>query len=375
MEAKAMAKELEDNFTLLEINKEELISLFDRKAKVQIEHIEKLTKEQSKTLNAINEELNYLNLHYRLLLEVIKEFNIKDVDRIEALKSRLPLELLNTRHKPNSPQAVRRFYLCNAVYHNLLMDREKAQGYFLQAAEWWDQFEELKEEEFHRYINDVSNLVNICNQMERYFPIAKIWLEKLKKEKTGKSFHNQKNIFLRLSISNLLHLLNQNDFNGAKKLLPEIIEGLNKFGLKKSIVLAGNIATVYFLVEDYANCAKWSDFIIKNRKLNEREDIQRIVRLYKVASDFELGDIERAEADIRSTNRFYKQAGLKNNDFENVVLNNHFKKIFTSSVSESRATIRELKNYLQFLKIQPESENTLGIEELLIWADKKMLNS
>jgi hypothetical protein len=211
--------------------------------------------------------------------------------------------------------------------------------------------------------------------MERYFPIAKIWLEKLKKEKTGKSFHNQKNIFLRLSISNLLHLLNQNDFNGAKKLLPEIIEGLNKFGLKKSIVLAGNIATVYFLVEDYANCAKWSDFIIKNRKLNEREDIQRIVRLYKVASDFELGDIERAEADIRSTNRFYKQAGLKNNDFENVVLNNHFKKIFTSSVSESRATIRELKNYLQFLKIQPESENTLGIEELLIWADKKMLNS
>ena len=73
-EAKAMAAELEDQFTLLEINREEQVSLFDRKAKVELEHIEKLNEEREQIVKAIEEESKYINLYYRLLIEVFKEF-------------------------------------------------------------------------------------------------------------------------------------------------------------------------------------------------------------------------------------------------------------------------------------------------------------
>ncbi len=372
MEAKAMARELEDQFTLLEINKEEQVSLFDRRAKVELEHIEKLDRERESNLEAIEEELKYLNLHYRLLLEVFREFNLKDENSIRELKKRLPIELLTEENKPKSPQALRRYFLCNAAYFNLIGERRKVYHYFLETAKWWDGYGAFKEEEFYRYINDVSNLVNICNQIEEYFPVGKQWLEKLKHEESGTSFHNQKNIFLRLSIANLLHLLNQGEFDQAHKLLPEIIDGLNKFGLKKSIPLVGNITTVYFLVGDYKNCIKWASHIIESMKTSGREDIQRVIRLYKVIANFELDELEAAEADIRSTQRFYKQLGLKKEEFENEVLNVFVKKIFNAPLSEVKATLVDFKKYLDEVKSRPKAGNLLGVEELSIWAERKL---
>ncbi len=372
MEAKAMASELQDQFTLLEINKEEQISLFDRRAKVQLEHIEKLNQERKQTLKAINEELTYLDLYYRLLLEVFQEFNLKDLHSIEALKQRLPVELLEERNRPTSPQAVRRFYQCNATYYNLLGETVKVFHNFLNIVKWWEEYPALKEEEFHRYIIDISNLVNTGYENKEFHPIAQEWLDRLKREKSSGSHHNQRIIFFKLSISNLLHLLNQNDFENARKMLPEIIEGVNKFGSRKSIVLTGNIAIVYFLVEDYENCIYWADHIIKNLKNSGREDIQRIVRLYKLISHFELDEVEQVELEVRATQRYFKSHGLPKDRFENVLLNEHFRKIFNAPLNEVKPALVELKEFLEGIKNQPDTENPLGLDELLIYVERKL---
>ena len=115
-EAKVLSKELVDQFTLLEINKEEQLSLFDRQATVQLEHIETLNVERTSTPSGHHdEELIYLDLYYRLILEVFREFNLKDASSIEELKKQLPTHpFFRPENKPVSPQAVRRFYLCNA---------------------------------------------------------------------------------------------------------------------------------------------------------------------------------------------------------------------------------------------------------------------
>ncbi|MFQ5448410.1 MAG: hypothetical protein ACE5FF_15905, partial [Saprospiraceae bacterium] len=351
-EAKTIAAELEDQFTLLEINKEEQISLFDRKASVKLEHIEKLNEERTRTLEAIGEELRYLDLYYRLLLEVFRDFNPKDASSMEALKKRLPLELLDDNNKPASPQAVRRFYLCNAVYYNLLGELEKVYEYSLKAVQWWDSHPALKEEEFHRYIINVSNLVNTMYRSEQHAPLAQQWLDKLKQEKSSKGYHNQKVIFLKLSISNLLNFLNRNEFEKAHQTLPEIIAGLNKFGLRKSIVLTGNIATVNFLVRDFANCLQWTDHITRNLKTAGRQDIQRIVRIYAIIAHFERGDIDSTEAAMKAANRYYKSEGLPKTAFENVVLNKYLKNIFNAPVSEVKDSLAAFGTFLRQTKTE-----------------------
>ncbi len=366
MEAKAIAMELEDQFTLLEINKEEQVSLFDRRAKVQLEHIEKLNLEREETLFAIKEELSYLDLNYRLGLEVTREFNLKEKGSIEALNNRIPVELLDEKNKPESPQALRRFYLCNAVYFNLRGEPEKVYQYFLKAAEWWDDYPALKEEEFHRYIINIYNLVNIAYKLKKYHSSAQQWLQKLKNEQLSKSYHNEKIIFLNFSISNLLHLLNQNDFKSAYNLLPEIIEGQNKFGLKKSIVLTGNIATVYFLVKDYKNCIRQADIISKSLKTTGREDIHRLMRIYKIISLFELDKIEEAESAVRAANRLFKAQRISKDRFEYLVVNHYLKQIFNAPLGELKQAVSYFRNYLEKQKSSQQGI-PLGLEELLIW--------
>ncbi len=371
-EAKAMAAELEDQFTLLEINREEQVSLIDRRAKVQLEHIEKLNEERERTLKAIDEELKYLDLYYRLLLELYKDFNLKDEQGLGLLKNRLPLSLLDESNKPQSPQAIRRFYLCNMVYNILSGDVEKVYDYSKKAVNWWEDFPTLKDEEFHRYIGEINNLVNTCYKIENKVDEAYEWYERLKNEKASGSIHNQKIFFRYLSLSRLLYHLNKNEFKSAWNLLPEIIEGMNKFGLKKNIALAGNIVTVYFLMGDYQNCINWVDHIIKTMKNSGRLDIQRIIRLYKIISLFELDEFEQTDLEIRSSNRFYKMNDSGSEAFEEVVLNVYLKQILNAPINEFKTSLRHLSQYLTEIKHLPNAENLLGLDELMIWVNNKL---
>lgn len=369
-EAKVMAKELEDHFTLLEINKEEQVSLFDRRARVTLEHLEKLNKERWQALTSIEEEMKYHELYYRLGLEVYQEFHLKDQVKIEKLHDKLPIEQLLEKNKPLSPQAIRRFYLCNIIYYNLLGDLEKVHFFNLKSVHWWDDYPLLKEEEYHKYIISVFNLVNTSYKIKKYFPVAEEWMEKIGKEKSKLSHHNQKLIFRTLSLSRLLHLLNQNDFQGAKRILPEMIEEMNSLKLNKSIVLIINIVTVYFLTNDFKKCVFWADYVIKNLKNAGREDIQRIVRIYKVIANYELGEIDQMEADIRSTNRYYQLIGLSKDRFEYVLLNTYLKRVFSAPISELKEVKTQFQKFLIKIKNQPNGDIPLGVDELMIWNEK-----
>ncbi|MEO1258923.1 MAG: hypothetical protein AAFZ15_08990 [Bacteroidota bacterium] len=371
-QAKVMAKELEDHFTLLEINKEEQVSLFDRRARVTLDHIKQLNTERNQTLKAIEEELTYLDLYYRLLLEILKEFNLKDEQSIVALKNRLPLDLLDDEKKPKSPHAQRRYFLCRAVYYNLLGDLNEVYNNYQLAVNWWESFPVIKNENFHTYINNVYNLVNTSHKIEDYSSVSEKWISKLESEKSSLSYHNQKSIFRTLSVSNLLHLLNKGDFQKAKNILPDIIEGINKFGLKKSIVLITNIAIVYFLVKDYKNCLFWCDYILKNMKKGGREDIQRLVRLYTIIAYYEIGDIDKTEAAIRAIGRYFKSSKLPKERFEYIVVNQFLKKIFNAPVSELKKEFTAFSVFLNETRKNPGKEIPLGIDELMLWAKSKL---
>lgn len=370
-EAKAMAAELEDQFTLLEINREEQVSLIDRRAKVQLEHIERLNSERAFTISAIEEEVQYLDLYYRLLIELYRDFNAKDGNQLETLIKHLPIHLLEDSNQPKSSQATRRFFLCNMVYYNLLGDLEKVYDYSKRAVEWWDNYQALKDEEFHRYIAEINNLVNTCYKMENKVGEAYKWYERLKSEKASGSLHNQKIFFRYLSLSRLLYHLNKNEFREAGKLLPEIIEGMNRFGLKKNIALAGNIVTVYFLNKDYKNCTQWVDHIFKTMKNSGRLDIQRIIRIYKIISLFEMDEFEKCDLEVRSSIRFFKLNANSRETFEETILNNYLKDIFNSPIKEFKSAILNLKTYIEEIKTLPNSDNLLGLDELLIWVNSK----
>ena len=147
---------------------------------------------------------------------------------------------------------------------------------------------------------------------------------------------------------------------------------MNKFGLKKSIVLAGNIATVNFLVGDYEACVEWTGHIMKNIKTGSRQDIHRIIRIYRLISYFELGEIDLLDAGIRSTQRYYANCQLPDEAFENQVLR-HLKSLFRAPVYEVKKRYEALHIFLQ--DTLERNASTLGVEELLIWTSRHLSSS
>ncbi|MEZ4932283.1 MAG: hypothetical protein R2788_09210 [Saprospiraceae bacterium] len=114
----------------------------------------------------------------------------------------------------------------------------------------------------------------------------------------------------------------------------------------------------------------WADYVVKNLKNAGREDIQRIVRIYKVIANYELGEIDQMEADIRSTNRYYQLIGLSKDRFENVLLNTYLKRVFSAPISELKEVKTQFQEFLIKIKNQPNGDIPLGVDELMIWNEK-----
>ena len=208
-----------------------------------------------------------------------------------------------------------------------LVKKDQIYENYLKAVDWWEKYPAFKSEEFNRYVSDIANLVNTCYDDEELLPEAQIWLGKLKEQGEARNYHERKYIFLYLSVSNLLYLMNYSDFVAAKNLLPEIIKGIEQFNLKRSIVLIGNILIVYFVLGDFKNCVVWADQVI-SLKNSRRNDIQRIARLLKLIALFELQEIDKVENSIRKTNRYFKKIKLPPDRFEQIILNKYFEKCF-----------------------------------------------
>lgn len=371
LEAKKLATELEDNFSLLEIIREEQLSLYDRRAKVGVEHVENLQREKEAALRGVMEELDYTELYFRLAIELKKKGVLRDRQSIDELKNKLPFHLIEEGVSPDSPKAKRRHLLSLASFNLLRGDSEGMYINYEMVLKWWDEHPALKEEEFYRYVGDVTNLVKVCYTDERLLHRAEYWYQRLIKEAKGKNHHEKKYVFLSLSVANLLNLMNRGDKEGTKKVLPDIIDGLEEFGLKRSVLLLVNIVIAYFWLQDYENCETWCDQLIF-LKSNSREDILRVVMLFRLVALFEQDKIDEFEAGHRSVNRFFRKSSVPKGGFENILLNTHLKKIFNAPLGEQKSQFRSLETYLQREEDQAVKRPPLGLGEFKIWVEQKL---
>ena len=194
-----------------------------------------------------------------------------------------------------------------------------------------------------------------------------MFVNKLQKEKEGASYNGQKVVFQKVSISNLLHHLNQGNFSAAENVLPEIIDGMNQFGLNNSLVLVGNIATVYFIQERYELCLEWSTHLLKNIKIGRRKDIHRIFRIYKEICLYELDQFDELDSYRRAVQRSFRLEKLTKNSYEIKIHDLYLRKIINAPLSETKAAFNDFLDYLNDIKLEVGSDTPLGLDELIIW--------
>lgn len=371
-EAKDLAIELGNELAMLEINREErrLVKDTSKKNKKAKERILELIEEKNKNLKAIYYEFKYLDLHDQLILEAIHHFSLKTDNQKEQFKKSFYLKLFNHENEPTlSIHSTLRYYQSKALYAQLMGDFSGVFENYTKVLEWWDTNPKIKEEEFYRYILDASNLLHACYSNKKLGVFLAL-LEKMESEQPSNS-HDQVVLFRKTAIYRLVYYINSGDFKDLDTFVDRIEAGLSKYDLKiaNRMTLIFNTALVFFIQEDYQQCALWLNKILKKIKTNIRHDIQTASHLINIITSFELDKFEEFDSLFRAAYRFFNEkTTIKTKDFEFEVLV-FLKKLANAPLMEIKGIYKDFDIYIK----ENPSKSSLGLDELLLcWVNSKI---
>jgi hypothetical protein len=374
-EAEDLALLMDDQLSSLEVIKEKRQLVWDLRKKNYEEEIQSILLEKEQSLKHLNEEFKLLDLYDQLSTMVMKKLDLDDEDSRNALKQRFRIEDMELEELPGSPRAVRRFYLCAAIYYHLLGNFNKVELYYQKVVDWWDANPSYKDEEFYKYVVDISNLLHAWYRKGEFRKIPEL-LDKIQEE-TSTNVHDQKIVFHRLSMFKLLYFINSGQTAGIDNLIQEIEFGLKEFKVNpvSRLMLVINLAVLLFIHASYAECMEWCQRVIKGKKIDSRKNLQNGIYLLYLAAVYESEDLDVVENTIRAVQRFFQQDETitKQGAFELRVVD-YFKKMINAPLNELNDVFRSFKDYLKEAKANPDIKVNVGsMDELLLhWASSKI---
>ncbi len=370
--AKELATQLDDNLVLLEIIKEERRLIRERKVKRYETLINELAGQSDKVLQNVSDEMRYLRIYERLGNIVLQKFRLSNEKDIEDIKATF-YPLLHDRDPDEiSPSALWRYYQCWALYSQLIGNFNDVFRYSEKVIDWWDRHPMNKEEEFHKYIVDVSNFLHGYASKGQYQYFPKL-IESMENTRP-KNLHDKSLVFQKISIYRLMYFINTGKNNGMDQLLDNIEQGLNTYFVSESsqMVLLFNSAILLFIQEDFPGCQKWCKKLFAKKKVSSRVDIQKAARLLYLISEYEIDELDGPEKALRSVGRYLQgqdqQSGSR--AFENLILST-IQKLTYAPILEKKLIFQ---NFVTQVKtFGQEHKVPLGLDELfMIWANGKL---
>lgn len=372
-EAKGLATELDDQLSLLEINNSQRLLLRQLKGKEYKGLMEGLIRNKEGILNRIKDEFKFFDLSDELILLVNRNFQLNNESEIENFKDQFPISLFESDATTLSGRSKLRYLQSSALYYQLLRASDKVLHFYTEVVNWWDENPKIKEEEFHKYIIDVSNLLHAISSKGYYHQLPTI-ISRLENEKP-RSNHDQGMVFQKTSIYKLFYYINSGVSDGIENVVETVSSGLDKYQIKSGSrnALIFNTSVMLFMQEKFRQCVDWNTKIIKGDKYINRRDIKSGVMILHLVALFELSELEIFEGFLRKMGRFLtvqKKSG--HGAFERKVLN-YFRELYHSPEGEWRFHYQNLKSFIVENDKTGEYKVPLGLDELLLlWVNSKL---
>lgn len=355
-EANDIAKELGDELMLLEVARERLLTIKSNKEKNFVEYVESLLQDKNSALHHVNQFFKYSDDYYTTIVKVSKNFHLSPADREEIALPNYTEETKSIK----SPQTQHRYLQTLALVNQLKGNKEKVLEYFQMTVNWWHRYPSIKNEQYHRYIVDMCNLIYglIAN---RKFEQAENEIEYLYTNLPVLT-HEKRVCLENVYLYRLVLLLNSKDYEKAQNLIPDIEKGIIEYGFTNNHLLACNISILYFILGDYGKSRVWSSKVISSINTNLRVDIQILVRIINLICLYEWEDIEKLENEIRSVKRFFNKMSYKAQSTEHKILS----RLLSLFKASPLALNRKKKEFHDFL-VDISIEDNAIIEPLLQW--------
>lgn len=374
--ARKLSEKYELHLYTIEILDREILLNLGKRVKGLKEEIAELHAYKLKIIELQKIESDYEKLLHHVFVLYRTKNKAREKNNRDYVLGLLKNKLLEDASSARTFQSKISFFFTTALIHHIIgKELDKANAYYEKVIEIWDRYPFMKSERYKLYKIHLSNYLNSCHSIRKYdtFPII---LERIKKIPVN-SFDEEAEEFQNLSHLNLLYCLNTFQYEVAQALVPEIEQGIKKYGKKinsaRELSLYGNIVILNFAMERYDEVLDWIERILSQNGNEHRTDIQTFAKVMRMIAHYELNNHFLLESLYRSVYRKLKKMNYLF-DFENLVLQ-LIRKLQNSIGQEDRKEV--LRNFYDQLK-KIESDNIqkkiIGLQEISIWALGKIKN-
>ena len=289
--------------------------------------------------------------------------------------SRQPLDAVITQVNHLVPQAnfnklsfeaLNNYHLLHLHHANMTRDYQTGNMHLKALIEFHERHPFLIDEEQERYINHLNNYLNNCFALKHWDEFPSI-LKKMKSLK-AKNTKMKGLIFNNVYYLEMIYHLVREEYQAVIRMVPEIENGLKKYSesitKSRELTFFYNITIAFFLEKDYQQALDWINRILSEPKLEERQDIQSLARIFEVVLHYELSNHDLVDYLILAANRYLRKKG-KRQSAEYMIIN-RLKQALYADKKKEQAIFQQLATELQPKK---------GLEEIKIWVAGKVQKS
>ena len=172
-----------------------------------------------------------------------------------------------------------------------------------------------------------------------------------------------------------LHVL-EGDFKESLKIIPKVLVGIeinkNFIDHHHIMLLYFKIACMYFTVNDYDNCIKYVNMIMKNKNIKMREDLQCFTRILNLIAHWEAGRDYNLDKIIRDTYNYLD----KMNDLHEVqkTILKYLNGLENIYPGEIKGFLRSLHSELKKFEDDPYEKRAFLYLDIISWLESKINN-
>ena len=205
-------------------------------------------------------------------------------------------------------------------------------------------------------------------------------LKDLIKEVESSSVPTNQNLSALIFIYKYNNLFNlyvlEGNFKDSIKIVPEVLDGINAnknfIDHHHIMLLYYKIACMYFTVDDFENCIKYLNMIMKNKNIKMREDLQCFTRILNLIAHWEAGIDFNLDKIIKDTYNYLD----KMNDLHEVqkTILKYLNGLENIYPGEIKGFLRNLYNELKEYEEDPYEKRAFLYLDIISWLESKITN-
>lgn len=295
-----------------------LFEIIDFEKKIESRHITRSHSERATELiregrelrATINQDADWLDLALILYDIYLKSGHTKNREEYDQLSAFFEENLPEQSDKLSFLGRIYR-HQCFVWYHYLVQNFPVC---YRHALAWAGEFEreasfkELKPDLYMRALHNCLSALYYCNDAQRFEGIYQRLEQFTQERERSFSSNSRVQAFIYLKTHRInLHFLRGEFSKGAedfKGFDDELESYASRLDYHRILIFWYKIACLHFGSGDFANAVKYLNKIINSRSYNLREDVQCFARILNLVAQYELGNDDVIDYQIRSTYRF-----------------------------------------------------------------------